>query len=50
MSVFDATIRSSRFQTVQITHSLQSLEKTHGGQLCIDVRLFKEGILQLTTR
>ena len=26
-----------RFQTVQISHSLQSLEKTNGGQLCIDV-------------
>ena len=26
-----------RFQTVQISHSLQSLEKTLGGQLCIDV-------------
>jgi len=27
----------TRFQTVQISHSLQSLEKINGGQLCIDV-------------
>ena len=37
-NLFWEKIFPQRFQTVQISHSLQSLENIHGGQLCIDVR------------